>query len=339
MDPVTQGVFGTLFAEAGARRSQIRPAAAVGFVAGMSPDIDVLIRSSSDPLLAIEYHRHFTHAFAMIPVLALVVALLAWWPVQRWRPDVKFARVFAWSLLGVASHGILDAATSYGTRLLWPFSDLRVAWNIISVIDPLFTVPLALLLVFGIVGRNRKLLRIAGIWAAFYLAIGAVQHQRADSITTHWAEERGIDAERVLAKPSFANLVLWRGLVDDGERLHALAVRILPGSQALVWPGSSVDRFEPDGIPADSRLGRDLERFRHFSDDWLFRYYRYDEDDEVFVGDFRYAIDPASQRPLWGILFDPEAPGESASFIRPARVTEDEREAFFDRLAGRDPSG
>ena len=196
---------------------------------------------------------------------------------------------------------------------------------------------LAALLAVGIARKSRKLMRIAGIWAAFYLAIGAVQHQRAESITAHWAEERGFAAERVLAKPSFANLVLWRGLVDDGENLHALAVRILPGSEALVWPGSSVARYEPEGIPADSRLGRDLERFRHFSSDWLFRYFRYDEDDEIFVGDFRYAIDPASQRPLWGILFDPEEPGRSADFIRPARVTEDEREAFFDRLAGRDP--
>lgn len=335
MDPVTQGVFGTLFAEAGARRAQIRPAAAVGFVAGMSPDLDVLIRSADDPLLAIEYHRHFTHAFATVPFIALAVALMAWWPIQRWWPRVKFARVYLWSLLGAASHGLLDAATSYGTRLYWPFDDTRVAWNAISVIDPLFSVPLALLLAAGIAIGNRRMLRIAGIWAAFYLALGFVQQHRAESVVRDWAAERELAAERVLAKPSFANLVLWRGLVDDGATLRAVAVRILPGTPGMVWPGASVPRWDSADAPPESTLARDLERFRHFSGDWLFRYRKYDDGD-VFIGDFRYAIDPASPRPLWGIRFDPDQPGEHVDFDRPARVTEAERDAFFDRLLGRD---
>ena len=243
MDPFTQGVFGSLFAQAGTRRKHIRPAAAVGFAGGLAPDLDVLIRSSSDSLLAIEYHRHFTHALAFIPVAAMIVALVAWPLVSRWRPDVKFARVFAWSLLGVASHGVLDAMTSYGTRLLWPFSDERIAWNIISVIDPLFSVPLAILLGFAVWKQSRKGARIAALWAIFYLAIGTLQQHRAEQIVAHWADNAGIDATRVIAKPSFANLVLWRGLVDDGERMHIVAVRILPGRQALVWRGSSVPHY------------------------------------------------------------------------------------------------
>lgn len=337
MDPFTQGVFGSLFAQAGARRRHLRPAAAVGFAGGLAPDLDVLIRSSADSLLAIEYHRHFTHALAFIPVGAMLVALLAWPMVHRWRPDVKFARVFLWSLLGVASHGVLDAMTSYGTRLLWPFSDERVAWNIISVIDPLFTVPLAILLGLAVWKRSRRGARIAALWAVFYLAVGTLQQHRAENIVTHWAENAGIEASRVIAKPSFANLVLWRGLVDDGERMHIVAVRILPGREALAWPGSSIPHYRDDNWSDDSTLARDLERFRHFSDDWTFRYFSYDDDSGIFVGDLRYAIDPASQRPLWGIRLDPARPAAPVRFERPTRVTESEREAFLERLMGRDP--
>jgi len=337
LDPFTQGLFGSLFAQSGARRKHIRPAAAVGFAGGLAPDLDVLIRSSNDSLLAIEYHRHFTHALAFIPVAAMLVALVAWPLVSRWRPDVKFARVFAWSLLGVASHGVLDAMTSYGTRLLWPFSDERIAWNIISVIDPLFSVPLAILLGLAVWKQSRKGARIAALWAIFYLAIGTLQQHRAEQIVGHWADNAGIDATRVIAKPSFANLVLWRGLVDDGERMHVVAVRIVPGRQALVWRGSSVPHYDHGAWPDDSRLERDLERFRHFSGDWLFRYYTYDEEGTLFVGDLRYAIDPASTRPLWGIRLDPDQPAVPVRFERPARVTESEREAFLDRLMGRDP--
>ena len=59
------------------------------------------------------------------------------WPIFKKR--LSFARLYRYSLLGYLLSGLLDACTSYGTHLLWPFSDARVAWHLISVIDPLFT--------------------------------------------------------------------------------------------------------------------------------------------------------------------------------------------------------
>ncbi len=53
----------------------------------MAADLDVLIKSSTDPLLALEYHRHFTHSLLFIPVGALVCTLLL-------RP--LFFRMFSW---------------------------------------------------------------------------------------------------------------------------------------------------------------------------------------------------------------------------------------------------
>jgi len=339
MDPVTQGIFGALTAQAGARRTQARMAATAGAAAGMAPDLDVLIRSADDSLLAIEYHRHFTHALAFIPIGALIVALVLWWPFRRWRPGLRFARLYAWCLLGVASHGVLDAMTSYGTRLFWPFSDDRVAWNIISVIDPLFTLPVLVLLALGVWRFRRPLVAAAAVWAALYFSAGAWQHQRAKQAVLEWANDHRIEAVRVVAKPAFANLLLWRGLTDDGAHLRTLAVRVPPGAPARIWPGPRVARFESsDGTsPVDSRLARDLRRFRHFSSDWAFEAPSLSGDRRRFVGDFRYAIDPASSRPLWGIWFDPERPEQGARFDRLPEVPEQERKAFFARLAGRDP--
>lgn len=336
MDPVTQGLFGGLWAQADSRRRDMRPAAFTGVVAGMAPDLDVLIRSSSDSLLAIEYHRHFTHAFAFVPIGALVVSLVLWPLLSRWSEKISFARVYLWCLLGYGSHGLLDAMTSYGTRLFWPFSDERLAWNAVSVIDPLFSLPLAALLAIGVWKRSRLVVRIAALWAILYLAVGFIQHNRAESIVRHWAEQSGIQAERVIAKPSFANLVLWRGLVDDGQGFQAVAVRIVPMRPAMLWVGSRVEHFQPPDVPDDSRLARDLARFEHFSDGWTFRYYRYDTGGRSFVGDFRYAIDPAAQRPLWGVLYDPDDPAEGVTFERPAEIDEAEREGFFARLRGED---
>lgn len=337
MDPVTQGVFGSLFAQVGARAGHMRAAAATGFAAGLMPDLDVLIRSPADSLLAIEYHRHFTHALSFAPVLATLSALVLWPVVRRWQPDAGFARLWLWSLLGVASHGLLDAMTSYGTRLFWPLSEWRVAWHAVSVIDPLFTLPLALVLGIGLWRRRPVFALAAAAWAALYLSAGLIQQQRADQQVRAWAAGAGIEAQRVIAKPSFANLLVWRGLVDDGRRLHAVALRLPPWGNAKRWPGASMQRYTVANPVADNRLARDLERFRHFSDDWLARDASHDRDDRMFIGDFRYAIDPAGCGPLWGILIQPEDPARPAEFIRASRVTEQDRKAFLARLAGNDP--
>ena len=76
MDPLTQGVVGASLPLASARRRDIVSAAVLGFLAGMAPDLDVLIRSSEDPLLFLEYHRQFTHALVFIPIGGLICAMV-----------------------------------------------------------------------------------------------------------------------------------------------------------------------------------------------------------------------------------------------------------------------
>jgi inner membrane protein len=334
VDPVTQGIFGSLWALPAARRPRMRQAAVAGWLGGMAPDLDYLIRSSEDTLLHIEYHRHFTHALAFIPVGALVVAL-ALWPFFRRR--TPFGLLYLWCLLGYASHGLLDSCTSYGTYLFWPFSDHRVAWNWISVIDPLYSVPLLILLGAALWHRRHWPVGLAWVWIVLYMGIGALQNHRAEQALEEWATQQGISIQRLVAKPAFANLVLWRGLVDDGERFHLVAIRNLPGAGTLFWPGGSVEAFNPEPFDPGTRLGYDLRRFDHFSSNWLFRYPDYDIANEWFIGDLRYAIDPASQRPLWGVRLNPDEPDSRARYVTPRRVTDEERQRFLSRLLGRDP--
>ena len=68
MDPLTQGVVGAALPQATRRKTQVGIAGAFGFVAGMAADLDVLIRSETDPLLFLEYHRQFTHSLIFVPV-------------------------------------------------------------------------------------------------------------------------------------------------------------------------------------------------------------------------------------------------------------------------------
>jgi len=68
LDPISQGSLGAAVAASASHRDELRAGAVAGLLAGLAPDLDVLIRSGSDPLLFLEFHRQFTHALAFVPL-------------------------------------------------------------------------------------------------------------------------------------------------------------------------------------------------------------------------------------------------------------------------------
>ena len=152
MDPLSQGTVGAAFAQSTANKNNLLKIGVIGFLAGLAPDLDVLIQSSTDPILSLEYHRQFSHSLFFIPFGALIVALLIFPFVKK---SMELKTVYIASFLGYATHGLLDACTSYGTLLFWPFSNERVTWNNISIVDPLFTIPALILVGTAIKTKKR----------------------------------------------------------------------------------------------------------------------------------------------------------------------------------------
>lgn len=319
MDLVTQGILGASMAAAAAPRMELRAAALCGLLAGTLADADVLIRSADDALLVLEYHRHFTHALAFVPLGALLAAL-ALWPAMR--RHLRASRLYLYALLGYALSGVLDACTSYGTSLLWPFSDARIAWSIVSVVDPVFSLLLAIPLLLALRQRRAALARAGLILAAMYLGAGVVQHERARDALVRLAAERGHAPQRLLVKPTLGNLVLWRGMYLHEQRIHVDAVRV--GGQALIYPGQSAALAAAavasgNGPPA---------RFAAFADGWLIADPRY----PGRMGDARYAMLPDSLQPLWGIETDEDG---RTRVVTDRSMSKAQRERFVDMLFGR----
>ena len=149
MDPITQGVIGATFAQQPSKKSTVLLATLLGFLSGLAPDLDVFIRSEQDPLLALVFHRQFTHSLLFIPIGGLICSTLFYYLITK-RKNMTFKDTYIYATIGYATHGLLDSCTSYGTQLLWPFSDVRIAWNTISIIDPLFTIPILILLIISV---------------------------------------------------------------------------------------------------------------------------------------------------------------------------------------------
>jgi len=331
MDLVTQGIAGAAMASAAAPAQEHRRAALIGLGAGLLPDADALTRSAEDPLLVLEYHRYITHALLMVPVMALAAATVFWLgarglPIDR---RLSFGRVYRYALLGTSLAGLLDACTSYGTHLWWPFTDTPVAWSIISILDPVFTLLLAVPLGIGLVRRRRRVARWGLALAAAYLLLGWGQHQRAEAMAEQLARERGLPVERLIVKPTIANLVLWRALTVTHERVYTDAVRAGVGS-SRTYPGTSAPLFDPDSMEAPPAVQRDVHRFVRFADGVVVRH---PERPEV-IGDARFSMLPTTLTPLWGLAVDTTA-DPPIRRVTDRSLSPEERRQFLAMLRGR----
>lgn len=330
MDLVTQGLAGAVLAQSAARPADVRLAAAVGAIAGLLPDADVVLGAPGDPLRNLEYHRHFTHALAFAPLGALVVAALAW-PALRGR--LRLGQLFAFALLGVISAGLLDACTSFGTHLLWPFSDERVAWNLVAVVDPLFSLALVGGVALTLRRRGAGPARVAVALALAYLLVAVGQRERAETAARDLARARGHEPARLVVKPTMANILLWRSVYLAEGSFHVAAIRAgLSGVR--VYPGAAVPRVDAAGLPGVERgsvLARDVVRFERIAEGFLVRHPQRPE----VLGDARYAMLPNGTEPLWGIVVDPAHPDRHVELVTLRRMDAALRRDFLAMLRGR----
>jgi inner membrane protein len=306
MDLVSHAALAAGLAIAAAKRPKLAAAAAVAAVAGIVPDADTLIRSSADPLLLLEIHRRFTHALPLVPLAALLVAGAMFALVRR---RLSFRETYVFALLGYASHCLLDACTSYGTQLLWPFSHVRIAFSNIAVFDPLFTAPVLLLAVLAAMKARKAFAYGALAWAGFYLSLGGVQHERALTEGRAIAASRGHEPVRIEAKPALASLLLWKVIYEHDGRYYVDGVRA--GIRPSVYIGDSAEKLDVEmqfpWLEDGSQQARDLARFRRISDGLV----AVTGDDALHVIDLRYSMVPNEIDSFWTVVVDPEA-GPSA---------------------------
>jgi membrane-bound metal-dependent hydrolase YbcI (DUF457 family) len=154
MDPVTHGITGALIGKAYFSERYGRVATFAAILGAVFPDVDVTADLvTRDPLAIVKYHRAITHSFVALPFFALLLALLTraavpW--LKKHKPrfrDIESPPLGILTLIygiGIASHIILDGMTSFGTRMWFPISSERVAWDLLFIVDLTFTTILLL---------------------------------------------------------------------------------------------------------------------------------------------------------------------------------------------------
>lgn len=305
MDPITQGALGASCAQLLLHKWDKRNAWLVGGLAGMAADLDVLIYSPQDPMLGAFYHRHFSHSLLFIPLGALLVAtLLALF--KRFRNPWWLTLLAA--LIGYATHGLLDACTNYGTVLFWPFSERRIYWDLISIIDPFFTLPLVLGVAWTVIHDTRAGVILGLTLAGLFLLFNLVQHQRALEAAQIYLNNQPNKVSKLRVYPKVASSTAWRGVARLNKHLLIMDIITPLSEQAKVTYSANYPLFLPADLPTyvkkSSSLLRDFTIFNWFSDGYLIPVTQ----QPLTLADGRYLMDDNLRLALWGIRFLPNRP-------------------------------
>ncbi|RXJ01930.1 metal-dependent hydrolase [Anaerobacillus alkaliphilus] len=134
MDTITHTLFGlTLYGAINKRnytKEQKRALLFTTVVGSQIPDIDVVSRLWDTEGQYQMWHRGITHSIFLVPVWALVIALLCY---LFWR--VKDRRIFLMGVLAVFIHNTSDLFNAWGTGYFEPFSSIRITFGTIPIID------------------------------------------------------------------------------------------------------------------------------------------------------------------------------------------------------------
>ena len=278
MDSLTHLVAGALTPLAFRDTPKRAAVVAFGIVAGELPDMDVFFGSGPEALLVL--HRGITHALFWQPVLVLlaVIPFFLWLNTRRAKPLLveafpshagwtaqhlpgpggmgafTFSRMYLVALVGVYTHIYLDCMTTFGTQILLPFSDMRVGFPAVFIVDLLLTVPALTLLVLAlrrkaelrpaarrsracpqtgiafVSASSRKLARAGLAWVLVYpllcLGVNATAAHLLGPSMVGPDTPGGPGAKLQLMTEPFSPFV-WKAIVDTGDSYQMSTVSLL----------------------------------------------------------------------------------------------------------------
>jgi inner membrane protein len=247
----------------------------VGVVlAGTIADLD-LLSTLVGPNAYLYSRDTFTHSLlGTVAVVALAFSAMRLMRGKR-RPlqkapaakDEGFASFLLAAAFAAVLHVLLDVCTSAGVVLLWPWREIRFAWDWLPRIDPWI---LALLLagillpeLFGLVGseigtkngapRGRSGALAVLVLVLIYVGARAALHENAIAqLDAH--TYRGESPRRLAAFADPVSLITWHGVVETAAQICSVDV-----------PAAASARFDPEsGLcvhkPEDSALVQAAQR-------------------------------------------------------------------------------
>lgn len=218
-----------------------------GVVAATVPDIDIVYGKSALEYLAV--HRGITHSFVGGAGVAGIVALLFAYPLRRAEHGWSFFRVWLMAYLLILLHIWLDSITTYGTKILLPFSDWRIRLPGVYIIDLLLTLPLVFVTVYALrewyqkritycgqytsSPRLRHMARIVLGWVIVYpLCNMGIAWMLEQHWSARFASPDGTPAH-VRVIPEAMTPFVWKLVISDDDAWRMARINVTDWGDAL----------------------------------------------------------------------------------------------------------
>jgi inner membrane protein len=253
MDTITHALSGALLARATAPAQPDEKALPLnrrlflGFLAAAAPDLDFVV-GYFGPVEYLLNHRGVTHSLVMLPLWAYLLARLC---ALIWRRDRPWRAYFGVIALGLGIHIAGDWITSYGTMVLAPLSDIRVAIGTTFIIDLFFSAIILAGLAASAAWRRSSVPAIAALGAlCAYVAFQGVLQQRAVEWGEAYARESGMVPARVTAQPRPVSPFNWMVIVRSGEEVRYSFINLARREPLRVGPDADyIARLDAAYLP------------------------------------------------------------------------------------------
>ncbi|WP_299666258.1 metal-dependent hydrolase [uncultured Polaribacter sp.] len=239
MDSLTQIVLGAACGEIALGKKIGNRAILFGAIGGTIPDLDVFMGRFlySNEIQAMAFHRGFMHSILFAVLGSFIFGYFVYTIYNTGkRKESTTPKDWIWLFfLSIFTHPILDCFTPYGTQLFAPFSDYRIAFNNISVVDPLYTLPflICMIVVLFFKRTNSKRLKWtkAGIYiSATYMLFTIGNKFYIDTVFRKSFKKAGISIDRFSAQPSILNTILWYAVAETKDKYHLTFYSLLDKS-------------------------------------------------------------------------------------------------------------
>ena len=339
MDSLTQIVLGAACGEVALGRKIGNKAILFGAIGGTIPDLDVILGNLfyNNQIDQTAFHRGFMHSILFAIIASLVIGFIVFELYNSGkRKGITTVKDWIWLFfLSIFTHPILDSFTPYGTQLFLPFTDYRVAFNNISVIDLMYTLPFLICIVGTMFFKRTNPKRIkwakAGIYiSSVYILLTIGNKIYVDTVFKKSFKEADISFNRFSAQPTIGNNILWYSVAETDRNYHV-------GFYSLLDTGNRMDTIYT--ISKNHELLNvehpDIQTLRWFSNQY-FRFFKRDSSDRIEYIDLRYPfLNPKNPNSaLFTFPLIKKGDRYDISSFRDRKIDSTSFENFWERLKG-----
>lgn len=223
MDSITQAVLGAAIGEAVLGKKIGKKGAIAGAVIATIPDLDTILYLFYNSFQMLSIHRGISHSVIFSIIAGLLIALIL--SKTAWFKKASFQRIFIFTWLCLFTHSLLDTFTAYGTQLLLPFSNKRLGFDSVNIVDPVYTLPL----IFGLIlslkvfkgNPNRAKYNLYGLLiSSCYLLLTLFNKQIIQAKVEANMLKNNIKYQSLMTMPvGIANLN-WYGVAKNNDSLY-----------------------------------------------------------------------------------------------------------------------